>query len=540
MMNDVPHPPWFDTGRPSRQDGVLPFMLERNASEKPDGECFRFAEGETWSNAEVLKKTRQFAAELAGHGVNRGDLVIAWMPNGPDIIRTWFALNYLGAVFVPLNLDYKGKILQHAIAETGARLMVAHPDLIGRLADIEHTQLELILTTGDYATGNPLALEVVQTGLVGNAEIDAPADVNLWDPQMVIFTSGTTGPSKGVLCPYLHQWKVGQGSYGYMTSDDVMLIDLPMFHVGGVSPVMAGITKQAVIVLYDGFSTTEFWKRIRKHGATTVSGIIGAMAAFLAKAPEEPGESDNSLRMVTCMLTEQVIEVAKRYQFSYASGFNMTELSTPLLTELDCAVAGSCGKPRTGCECRVVDEHDYECPPGVIGELVVRVDQPWEVSMGYLNQPGATAQVWRNGWFHTGDLVKQDEDGNFFFVDRLKDAVRRKGENISSLEVESEILSFPAVAEVAVVGVPSEHGEEEILAVVAAKPDGQIDTKELVEHLVPRMPHYMVPRYIRLVDQLPKTPTNKIQKYEIRAEGVTEDTWDREAAGITLKRTRLS
>ena len=188
----------------------------------------------------------------------------------------------------------------------------------------------------------------------------------------------------------------------------------------------------------------------------------------------------------------------------------------------------------------MVDENDYECPPGVIGELVVRVDQPWEVSMGYLNQPGATAQAWRNGWFHTGDLVKQDDDGNFFFVDRLKDAVRRKGENISSLEVESEILSFPAVAEVAVVGVPSEHGEEEILAVVAAKPDGQIDTKELVEHLVPRMPHYMVPRYIRLVDHLPKTPTNKIQKYEIRAEGVTEDTWDREAAGITLKRTRLS
>ena len=325
-----------------------------------------------------------------------------------------------------------------------------------------------------------------------------------------------------------------------MTSDDCILIDLPMFHVGGVSSAMAAITNQATMAIYDGFSTTEFWKRIKDNNATTVSGLIGSMASFLAKAPVEPGEEDNPLRMVTLMLNEQAIQVANRYRFSYCSGFNMSELSVPLVTEVDCGVAGSCGKPRSGCECRVVDEHDYECPPGVAGELVVRTDQPWETCLGYLNRPEATAAAWRNGWFHTGDLVRQDEEGNFFFVDRLKDAVRRRGENVSSLEVESEVLGYESVAEAAVVGVPSEHGDEEILVAVVAKPDTTIVERKLVEYLVPRMPHFMVPRYIRVMDALPKTPTNKLQKFAIREEGVTADTWDREAAGIRLRKTRLS
>mgnify|MGYP001812377974 CR=1 FL=1 len=263
------------------------------------------------------------------------------------------------------------------------------------------------------------------------------------------------------------------------------------------------------------------------------------MAAFLAKAPKQDDDADNPLKMVTLMLNEQVIEVAKRFGFSYVSGFNMSELAVPLLTEVDCREVGSCGVPRTGCQARVVDAHDIECEPGVVGELVVRYDQPWEMCIEYLNQPAATAEAWRNGWFHTGDLVRREEDGNFYFVDRLKDAVRRRGENVSSIEVESESLGFQTVNEVAVVGVPSEHGEEELLAAVASG-GSEIDPRKLVEYLIPRMPHYMVPRYIRVMDALPKTPTNKIQKYTIRNEGVTEDTWDREAAGMKLKRTRLS
>ena len=530
------HPPWFDPERPSRENGVLPFVIERNAREVPEKTAFRFDTGEVWSYRNVLEKTRETAALLASHGVNYGDLVVVWLPSGPDIIRTWFALNYLGAVFVPLNLDYRGNILRHVISETKAKLMVAHPKLVSRLSDINCTSLEKVLVVGDVDGETSVTAKIVGSSLEGTGNVSEPAEVNFWDPQMVIFTSGTTGPSKGVICPYLHQYRVGQCSYGYLTANDCMMIDLPMFHVGGVSSVIGAICKKTKIALYSGFSTGDFWDRIRENNVTTVSGIIGAMAAFLHKTPESKADADNSLEMVTLMLNDQAIAIADRFRFNYVSGFNMSEVAVPLLTGINCRVPGSCGVPRTGVEARIVDEHDIECATGVAGELIVRFDHPWETFSGYLNNPAATAEAWRNGWFHTGDLVRRDHDGNFFFVDRLKDAVRRRGENISSLEVESEIIGYPPIIEVAVVGVASEHGEEEILAAVAGE---RIEPLELTEYLVTRVPHYMVPRYIRVVDSLPKTPTNKIQKYVLRSEGVTEDTWDREAAGIVLKRTIL-
>lgn len=535
------HPPWINTERASRQDAVLPFLLQRNAGESPERQCFRFADGDTWSCEETLNNTRRTAALLSEHGVSRGDFVLVWLPSGQAMIRAWFAINYIGAVFVPINVDYKGKLLHHAITESSATLMIVHPQLIPRILDIEATQLERLLCVGELQEMPVLSLEVVTTDLdEADREVADPADVDLWDLQMIIFTSGTTGPSKGVMCPYLHMYMTGHATYGYITADDCMLVELPMFHVGGIAPIMAAISNRSSIALFQGFRTSEFWERVRDTGATTTSGLIGSMASFLAKAPPEPGEADNSLKMMTLMLNQQAMDVADRYKFSYVSGFNMTELSGPLITEVDCRVPGSIGRPRSGCECRVVDEHDYECADNDVGELIVRTDQPWEVNMGYLNRPDATAEAWRNGWFHTGDLVRRDENGNFFFVDRLKDAVRRRGENISSIEVEAEVLGYDAVAEAAVVGLPSEHGDEEILVAVTAKPEKTVSPRELAMYLIPRMPHYMVPRYIRVMDQLPKTATNKITKVDIRKDGVTADTWDREAADMKLKKTRFT
>ena len=533
------HPFWFDTTRPTQKNSVLPFMLERNAASAPDDVCCRFADGSIWTHQETLVNTRQTAALFKSLGVKSGDYVLVWLPNGPAVIRTWFALNYLGAIFVPLNLEYRGRILEHVIRETKGTMMVAHPELIDRLADIE-TSLDLVLSVGGDDGKVAGKITVSATHLGFDDEVTAPADVQPWDPQMVIFTSGTTGPSKGVVCPYLQQFTVGKGAYGYMTSDDCILIDLPMFHVGGVSPAMAAITNCAMMSIYDGFSTQSFWKRVKESKATTTSGLIGSMAAFLANAPVESANVENSLKIINGMLNDQAIEVAKRYKFRLCSGFNMSELSVPLVTTSEDGVAGSIGTPRTGCECRVVDEHDYECMPGEVGELLVRMDQPWETCLGYLNRPEETAAAWKNGWFHTGDLVRKDEDGNYFFVDRLKDAVRRRGENVSSLEVESEVLGYAPVAEAAVVGIPSELGDEDILVAVVPKPGEKIDEKSLIDYLIPLMPHYMVPRYVRVLDQLPKTPTNKLMKFSIRDEGITADTWDAQAAGILLKKTRLS
>lgn len=535
------HPPWLKPGRCDKEDSVLPFILQRNAQESPERIQFQFEDGETWTCTQTLQNVRRTAALLREYGVDTGDSVLVWMPSGQAMIRTWFALNYLGAIFVPINVDYRGAILRHAVLESNARIMVAHPQLVPRLDVLDDVPLDLLLSVGDTPELKNHTFKIVRTDLESDADAPSqPALVDQWDLQMIIFTSGTTGPSKGVMCPYLHMYSTGQATYGYLNDEDCILVELPMFHVGGVSPVIAAVSNRAKVALFGGFKTDQYWQRIKATGATSTSGLIGSMASFLDNAPEKAGDADNTLRMVTLMLNQQAINVAKRYHFSYISGFNMTELSGPLITEVDCQIPGSIGRPRTGCECRVVDDHDFECEPNVVGELLVRMDQPWSVNVGYLNQPQATAEAWKNGWFHTGDLVTRDEDGNFFFVDRKKDAVRRRGENVSSVEVESEVLGFDAVAEAVVVGIPSEHGDEEILVAVIAKADKSFDPRALAEYLVPLMPHYMVPRYIRTMQEFPRTATNKVKKVDIRADGVTEDTWDREAENMRLRRTSFT
>jgi crotonobetaine/carnitine-CoA ligase len=319
-----------------------------------------------------------------------------------------------------------------------------------------------------------------------------------------------------------------------------MLVELPMFHIGGVGSIAGALGAGCAVALYEGFSTDRFWERVHGFGATTTSGLIGSMTSFLSKLPPRADDRQHTLRMAVGPLTRQAIDLAHRHGFHYCSGFNMTELSVPLFTAVDPTVPGSCGRPRTGCECRIVDANDLECAPGVPGELVVRNDQPWTTSLGYVHQPEANARAWRNGWFHTGDLLYRDAAGDFFFVDRLKDAIRRRGENISSIEVETEVYAYPGVGEAAAVGVPSEHGEEEVLIPVARTKGGPpIDAADLIRFLVPRMPHYMVPRYVRVLESLPKTPTNKIQKIELRNQGITVDCWDRVANGIELHRPRL-
>ncbi len=541
MTESEYHPPWLRPGSPAREDSVLPFLLERNARETPGRIQFRFEDGETWSCEETLEYTRSTAALLQQHGIVPGEFVLAWMPSGQAMIRSWFALNYLGAVFVPINVDYRGTILGHTISESTARTMIVHPQLIERLDMLADIPLDLLLSVGAASELENHKLPIIETDLAGDgASMQQAADVNQWDLQMIIFTSGTTGLSKGVMCPYLHMWSTGAATYGYLNEEDCILVDLPAYHVGGIAPVMGALTNRAKIAMFGGFSTDQYWQRIRDTGATATSGLIGSMASFLDTVPERPEDADNSLRMLTLMLNQQAINVARRYRFSYISGFNMTELSGPLVTEVNCEIPGSIGRPRTGCECRVVDDHDKECSPGEVGELIVRMDQPWTVNMGYLNRPEATTEAWRNGWFHTGDLVKRDEAGDFFFVDRKKDAVRRRGENVSSIEVESEVLGFDDVAEAAVVGLPSEHGDEEILVAVVLKPGREFQPRALAEYLVPRMSHAMVPRYIRTMEELPRTPTNKVKKVEIRDEGITPDTWDREAANMRLKRTSFT
>lgn len=235
---------------------------------------------------------------------------------------------------------------------------------------------------------------------------------------------------------------------------------------------------------------------------------------------------------------DNAVQFAERFGLRFWTMYNMTELNVPLMSEPDPVTSGACGRVRPGTELRLVDEFDREVAPGAIGELVVRCDSPWRLNSGYSGNPEATAQAWRNGWFHTGDAMRRDEAGNYFFVDRMKDAIRRRGENISSFEVEVEILAHPAVRECAVLAVPA-ASEDDVLAVVSTVPGAELDPAELLAFLRPRLAHFMLPRYVRVLEELPRTPTQKVEKYRLRQEGLTEDTWDREAHSIVVKSERI-
>jgi crotonobetaine/carnitine-CoA ligase len=219
--------------------------------------------------------------------------------------------------------------------------------------------------------------------------------------------------------------------------------------------------------------------------------------------------------------------------------YNMTEICTPLISRANTAKDNICGRPRAGVEVRLVDERHCMVEDGAVGQLILRTEAPWAMNHGYNANPQATADAWRNGWFHTGDAFFRDADGDYHFVDRLKDAIRRRGENISSYEIEVELLSHPAVREAAAIPVPSEHSEDEVMVVLAPAAGATIEPEEIIRHLQPRVAHHMVPRYVRVIDELPKTPTAKVEKHVLRAEGITGDTWDRERAGISTRRERL-
>lgn len=520
------NPPWFDPAIPAREDCVLKSMLDSRAARHPERRVAMFEDGSTWTYAQCRERVRGAAAALQALGVRKGDRVLAWLPTGMPMVLTWFATNYLGAVFVPLNTAYRGRVLQHVVNSAAASVMVAHPDLVARLTELDVPRLRHIVDAA---------------ALDGDASrLDDSAVVDYWDTQCIIYTSGTTGPSKGVLSPYLQLYTTAVVCYGYVREGESILVNLPMFHVGGTSPTYCALVRSGMFYLVDGFSTTRFWDQVRTGNCATTSGLIGVMSAFLAKSEARPDDLQNPLRCITMMpVNEQAVKLGERFGFDYVSGFNMTEVSSPLITSVNSRVFGGCGRPRTGVTCRLVDEHDVEVPLGSAGELMVRSDAPWSMNAGYNGMPEATAEAWRNGWFHTGDLFRQDAEGHFYFLDRIKDSIRRRGENISSFEVEEAVRGCPDVDEAVAVGVASEIEEQEVLVAVTARPGRQVDPRALIEFLIPRLADFMVPRYVRVVDEIPRTDTNKVRKVVFREQGVTTDTWDRERAGLKLQRERL-
>jgi crotonobetaine/carnitine-CoA ligase len=526
---------------PAVEDCVLRYMLEKRAVECPDRTYVVFGNGEAWTYAETLRQTRQAAAGLERLGVRQDDKVLLALPNGPDALRFWFAANYLGATAVPVNAAYKGGLLERVVTNSEGKVLLSTAQFAARLSDIDQGQLEAVAVC-DGPVPELSNLKVVALRDLDHAG-DEPSPLSRailpFDLQCIIYTSGTTGPSKGVMCSYLHLNAAGRALH-FMTADDRYMVNLPMYHVSGILPCIMMMTLGGSVAIVERFRTEEFWDTIEKTQATFVI-LLGVMMRYVLSQPDRGTERTSSLKKIIAQPYDGDAQLLhERFGFDVYATFNMTEISIPLVSQANPTVIGSCGRARPGVEVRIVDDWDCEVPVGEVGELIIRTDQPWAMNHGYYKEPEATAKAWRNGWFHTGDAFRRDEAGNYYFVDRLKDTIRRRGENISSFEVEAEIIAHPAVREVAAVAVPSEISESEVLVAVSLVPGASLDPAELIEFLRPRLPYFMVPRFIRVMENLPKTPTQKIEKHLLRAEGVTIDAWDREEAGIHIRRDVVS
>ena len=514
--------------------------LNYNARHCPDMIMLRFDSGEQYSGESLRHETCKLAANLADQGVQQGDYVLSWLPNSPLAVLLYLALNSLGAIYVPFNTAYRGRLLEHVIVNSGANMLVADGRLIDRLEDVETAGLQTLFIVGEERLANTsLTQHSVSVLEQDNHAAGLPApEISPRDTAAVIYTSGTTGPSKGVLCSYQHLF-TSATEFRHVGPGDTNLVALPMFHVGGILGLWFALVHGGCAAFVERFSTSGFWNTVNTMQATSV-GLLGAMVQYLMDQPPSDEDRNHPVkRVVIAPFGDDALAFGERFGIEVHTEFNMTELSVPLWGGPNPTARGTCGSPRPGVQLRLVDSHGRDVETGKIGELLVHVDDPYSISHGYLNAPEATARTWQNGWFHTGDLFTRDDQDNYYFVDRAKDAIRRKGENISSFEVEEELLAFPGVREAAVVAVPGDGGEEEVLAVLVMKGKATSDVPAMSEFLSQRLAHFMIPRYFRFTDELPKTPTQKIEKHILRAEGITDDTVDREALGIRLKGERL-
>lgn len=532
-------PETADPRIPPRDEVVLRYVLDRVAAEDPDRVFAVFRDGERWTRGALRDRTRRLAAGLAAAGVRQGDHVATFLPNTPVAALAWYAINYLGAVYVPLNPAYRGRLLEHTVATSDARVVIAHTELAGRLSEIDRAALtDLVVVGGDVGGDTPpLATRTWKSLLEAGEDPGEPErPIEPWHDQAIWYTSGTTGPSKGVLSSYLHSFSMfGPRTWPFVTAEDRWLVNLPLYHLGGAGLWNAMLLRGGSVGFIEKFRTPEFWDAVREL-ETNCCFLLGTMAAFLESVPPAEDDADTPMRlMFQVPVVDDVPAFARRFGCEVRSVYNMTEINMPIYSGPTPGLPGVCGTMREGVDVRLVDDDDLEVAIGAVGEFAVRSDVPWSMNHGYYKMPEATARAWRNGWFHTGDFGRRDADGNFFFVDRKKDAVRRRGEFVSSLELEIELCSHPAIALAAVIGIPNEYAEEDVMAVVQRAGQAELDPVVLIDWLRPRVAHFMVPRYLRVVEDFPMTPTEKIRKTVLREQGVTEDTWDAVAAGIRVR-----
>lgn len=514
--------------------------LRAAAREVPQLPFIRMASGE-WSYGQFDALVDAAAAGLARAGVARGAIVSLMLPNCIEFLVVWFALARLGATAAPVNTAFRGQVLEDAINLVESRLLVAHASLraywggaLPRLRTVESI-IEVaapgVEPAQEAALGRPCTAyaEVLRDG----STPPEPA-VGFRDLCLLLYTSGTTGRSKAAMIS--HRFVLAQ-AHGFieglqLRSDDVLYCPYPLFHLdASVMTVVPALLLRGVAAIGERFSVSRYWDEMRAFGAT-VFDFMGATITMLWKQPPSARDRDHVARLGWGVpLPAFAPQFEERFGCRLVELYGSTEAGGVMYTPLDAPPRmGSCGVPHPRYTVRLVDEDGFAVPDGVPGELLVRGNEPGVLMEGYYAMPEATLVAMRDQWFHTGDLLRRDADGYYYFVGRVKDMVRRRGENISAAEVEQCLEAHPQVLEAAVYGVPSELSEEDVMACVMPRPGATLDAQALLDFAAQHMARFMVPRYLRIVSELPRTPTDKVEKFRLREQGLTSDTWDAERA----------
>ncbi|MCH1513465.1 MAG: AMP-binding protein [Acidimicrobiales bacterium] len=518
---------------------VLPNLLADRAIATPEVIFMEHVDGSSLTYSELDQNVLRWAGALSAQGIGSGDTILVMLENRFESTFSWLSVARLGGIEVQINTAYLGAILTHVVNNSKASLAIIESKFAAHFAEIasDLEYLETVVIIDDCHVEVPFTVLSVESFLSKPSLAPLLLRPSGHDISCILYTSGTTGPSKGVIIPWAHAQASATGCIPLdeLGPQDAWYSPFPMFHMSGKLAFYASAIFGGRFVLRDSFKTDEFWNDIRDFNCSCTM-LIGSTPAFVWNLPANEGDRTHPLRNVLMAPTpDEPTAFMERFNFRIATVFNMTEISCPIMSGWELGPKGSAGRLRTGYEVRIVDEHDREVPRGSLGEIIVRSDEPWVLMAGYWRNPEATANAWRNGWFHTGDAGMHDKDENFYFVDRMKDAIRHRGENISSMELESVINDAPHVLESAAIGVPSEFGEEDIKVYVVPNSD-VFSPLMLMEYLTTRIPRFMVPRYVVTVSSLPKTPTEKVRKQELRNLADNDQVWDSKAEGFVIPR----
>jgi crotonobetaine/carnitine-CoA ligase len=514
-------------------------LLRQQARDLGEAAFLRFRAGDL-TYREVTERSHDYAAGLRQLGVSESDSVAMLLPNCADLVLLWFAANLLGAIAAPLNTAFRGSLLAHVLNLSRARILIVDEPMLGAVAEVagQLSSITHLVIKGDHDSGTVGSLTCTPLAALGRPgvgqELGHAVPAGSSDAAILLATSGTTGRSK--LCELSHRYAIRQAELLAqnlrLTADDVLYCPFPLFHLdAAILTVLPALVLGGVAAIGERFSVSGFWPEVRSFGAT-VFDFMGATLTLLHRSPAAAGEHDNPVRLAWGVpVPAFAAEFESRFGLRLVELYGSTDAGIPVYEPLDePRRPGSCGRPIPAYDVRLFDDQDNEVKAGAVGEIVIRPQEPDLMATGYYGLPEQTLAARRNLWFHTGDLARSDDDGYLYFAGRLSDAIRRRGENVSAFEVEEVLIGHADVLDAAAFAVPSDLTEDEIMVAVVARPGHTVSFESLAAYCQDRLARHMIPRYFELLAELPRTPTEKVQKRALMARGVTATTWDRERA----------